>query len=95
MAYVRTKAQAEAARANGFRIVWCPEDYREEALEALKAEMQPGDWLKLPDVCEENTLRELRTWTEKRNCWAVLYSDRPGSWGWTGRWRTARGPGSR
>ncbi|MBR2660043.1 MAG: U32 family peptidase [Clostridia bacterium] len=65
MAYVRTKAQAEAARANGFRIVWCPEDYREEALEALKAEMQPGDWLKLPDVCEENTLRELRTWTEK------------------------------
>ncbi|MCR5565702.1 MAG: U32 family peptidase [Clostridiales bacterium] len=65
LAYVRTKAQAEAARANGFRIVWCPEDYREEALEALKAEMQPGDWLKLPDVCEENTLWELRTWTEK------------------------------
>ena len=64
-AYVRTKEQAEAAREAGFRVVWCPEDYRVEALEALKAELRPGDWMKLPDVCEEDTLQGLRTWTEK------------------------------
>ena len=65
LAYIRTTAQAEAARAEGFRVVWCPEDYRAEALEALKAEMRPGDWLKLPDVCEEETLQGLCAWSEK------------------------------
>ena len=65
MAYVRTCEQAEAARKNGFRIVWRPEDYRAEALERLKVEMKPGDWLALPDVCEEDTLLALRRWTEK------------------------------
>ena len=62
MAYVRTAGQAEAARAAGLRVVRCPEDYRAEALEALKAEMMPGDWLALPDVCEEETLQTLRRW---------------------------------
>ena len=60
MAYVRTKEQAEAVRKAGLRVAWCPEDYRAEALDALKAEMRPGDWLKLPDVCEEDTLQALR-----------------------------------
>ena len=63
-AYVRTKAQAETAREAGLRIAWEPEDYRKEALEALKADMQPGDWLKLPDVCEEDTLQSLRRWVK-------------------------------
>ena len=65
MAYVRNHGQAEAARKDGFRIVWRPEDYRVEALERLKAEMKPGDWLALPDVCEEDTLLALRRWTEE------------------------------
>ena len=65
MAYVRTKEQAEAVRKDGFRIVWRPEDYRAEALEMMKAEMKPGDWLALPDVCEEDTLQALRRWTEE------------------------------
>ena len=64
LAYVRTKEQAEAARSEGLRIVWCPEDYRTEALEAQKTEMKTGDWLKLPDVCEENTLQGLYSWTK-------------------------------
>lgn len=64
-AYVRTAEQAEAVRAAGLRVVWRPEDYRQEALEALKAEMRPGDWLALPDVCEEETLQALRRWTEE------------------------------
>jgi len=61
-AYVRTKEQAETAREAGLRIAWEPEDYRKEALDTLKADMQPGDWLKLPDVCEEETLQGLRCW---------------------------------
>ncbi len=65
MAYVRTAEQAEAARNAGLRVVRCSEDYRAEALEALKAELQPGDWLALPDVCEEDTLQALRQWTEE------------------------------
>ena len=63
MAYVRTAEQAEAARAEGLRVVFCPEDYRAEALERLKAEIKPGDWLALLDVCEEETLQALRRWT--------------------------------
>ena len=62
--YVRTREQAEATRKNGFRIAWRPEDYRKDALEQLKAGMEPGDWLALPDVCEEETLQALRRWTE-------------------------------
>ncbi len=64
MAYVRTKEQAEAARKDGFRIVWRPEDYRTEALEKLKEKMQSGDWLALPDVCEEDTLLSLHRWVD-------------------------------
>lgn len=62
MAYVRTAEQAEAARAAGLRVIRCPEDYRAAALDNMKAELQPGDWLKLPDVCEEETLQALRRW---------------------------------
>lgn len=64
MAYVRTKEQADKARAAGLRIIWCPEDYRKEALENLKDEAAPGDWLKLPDVCEEETLQALQRWVK-------------------------------
>ncbi len=65
MAWVRTADQAAAARAAGLRVIRCPEDYRPEALETLKAELEPGDWLALPDVCEEDTLHALRAWTEE------------------------------
>ena len=65
MAWVRTEAQAAAARAAGLRVIRCPEDYRPEALRALKSELEPGDWLALPDVCEEDTLQALRRWTEE------------------------------
>ena len=70
MAYVRTAEQAEAARTAGMRVIRCPEDYRVEAMEALKAAWHPGDWLKLPDVCEEDTLQALHCWT--KDCSGVL-----------------------
>ena len=60
MATVRTAEQAEAARAAGFRTAWHPEDYRKDALEKLMEEMAPGDWLQLPQVCEEDTLEMIR-----------------------------------
>ena len=61
---VRNAAQAEAWRGEGIRIVWYPEDFREEALERLRREsLQPGDWLRLPEVCEEETLDMLWRWT--------------------------------
>ena len=63
MAYARSREQAEVARAAGLRVIRRPEDYRAEAMEALKQELQPGDWLALPDVCEEDTLQALRRWT--------------------------------
>ena len=65
MAYIRTPEQADAARKAGLRVIWCPEDYRKEALQELKTAMQPGDWLALPDVCEEETLQTLRRYAEE------------------------------
>ncbi len=65
MAYIRTPEQADAARKAGLRVIWCPEDYRTEALQELKTAMQPGDWLAQPDVCEEETLQTLRRYAEE------------------------------
>ncbi len=56
-AVIRTSEQADRARKAGFRVVWYPEDFRQEALELLLEKMPEGDWLRLPDVCEEDTLR--------------------------------------
>ena len=56
-AIVRTAEQAEAVRERGFRVVWDPEDWREEALEKLLAELPAGDWLQIPRVCTEETLQ--------------------------------------
>ena len=60
MVTVRTEEQAEAARGKGFRMIWYPEDYREEAMRNLLERMQEGAWLRLPEVCEEKTLQMLR-----------------------------------
>ncbi len=59
MAVVRNAEQARSVREAGFRIVWRPEDYREEALRELMGQIEPGDWFHLPDVCEEKTLQML------------------------------------
>ena len=61
---VRTGEQAEAARAMGLRVAWDPEDFRPAMLKKLLGKMEPGDWLRLPEVCEEGTLEMLRSWTE-------------------------------
>ncbi len=63
---VRTEEQAEAARQAGYTPAWYPEDFREEAMERLGARVRKGDWLRLPDVCPEETLERLRAWAESR-----------------------------
>ena len=91
-AYVRTKEQAETAREAGLRIAWEPEDYRKEALDKLKTDIQPGDWLKLPDVCEEETLQGLRRWASTKK--ALLGGIVLGSVGQMGiDWPAAYGAG--
>ncbi len=55
MITVRTLEQYEAVKDLGARIIWYPEDFREDAL----AQMPEGAWLHLPMVCEEKTLAML------------------------------------
>ena len=62
---VRTLEQAEACRRENVRIILYPEDFRPEALESLITKTRPGDWLRLPEVCEEETLRGLLRFAEK------------------------------
>ena len=65
MAVARTAEQAEAARNAGLLIIRYPEDFRREALEKTLAEMKPGDWLRLPEVCGDETLEMIREMTER------------------------------
>ena len=41
------------------RMIWFPQDYREDALHQGLDSLTPGDWLQLPTVCEESTLQML------------------------------------
>ena len=61
---VRTRDQAEAARRAGAAIAWYPEDYRPEAMARLARDMEPGEWLRLPEVCREETLAAIRGWAD-------------------------------
>ena len=56
---VRDMAQYEAVRDLNARIVWYPEDFREEALEQHLAALEQGVWLHLPMKCEQATLEML------------------------------------
>ena len=62
---VRTPEQASACRGEKVQIIWAPEDFREKALKALEERMLPGEWMRLPEVCEEATLQAIRAWTER------------------------------
>ena len=62
---VRTPEQAAACRREGEPVIWYPEDFREEALEKLAGGMTPGDWLRLPEVCGEETLEALAAFAER------------------------------
>ncbi len=57
---VRDFDQYEAVRDLNARVVWYPEDFREEALERDLAKLDDGVWLHLPMKCEQATLEMLR-----------------------------------
>ena len=56
---VRDLNQYEAVRGLQARIVWYPEDFREEALQRDIAALAAGVWLHLPMKCEQPTLEML------------------------------------
>ena len=95
---VRTREQAEACRQYGgdrkIRLIHYPEDFREDALETLMAEIRPGEWLRLPEVCEEETLRAiLRTAEEHREKLGGVLLGSIGQLGAAWPVTTAAGPG--
>lgn len=53
---VRNLDQYRAVQDLNARIVWYPEDFREEALESSLAQLEDGVWLHLPMKCEQATL---------------------------------------
>ena len=53
---VRNAEQLRCAGKADVRLVWYPEDFRRDALEATLADMPDGIWLHLPMACEEATL---------------------------------------
>ena len=59
MIICRDAAQLATAAETGARLVWFPEDFREEALRRDMAQLPCGAWLHLPVKCEEQTLRML------------------------------------
>jgi len=65
MVTVRDEAQAAAIRRENRNLIRFPEDFRPEAMEKLAAEMKAGDWLRLPEVCEEATLALLYDWVAR------------------------------
>ncbi|MGN0972579.1 MAG: DUF3656 domain-containing protein, partial [Aristaeellaceae bacterium] len=59
MVIFRTQEQLAAVRNLDARLIWYPEDWREDALEAALPGLPQGAWLQLPMVCEEATLEML------------------------------------
>ena len=59
MVIFRTMEQLAAVRNLDARLIWYPEDWREDALEAALPDLPKGVWLQLPMVCEEATLEML------------------------------------
>ncbi len=55
----RDFAQYEAIRRQDVRLVWYPEDFRENALAAGIERLEKGVWLHLPMKCEQATLEML------------------------------------
>jgi len=71
MIIFRTMAQYRAVKALDARLVWYPEDFREEALEQGLTQLEAGVWLHLPMKCEQATLEIL-------HCFVTVHADRLG-----------------
>ena len=65
MIIFRDEDQYEAVKGLPGRLVWYPEDFREEALERLLMAFQPGIWLHLPMKCEQAALEMLHAFVTR------------------------------
>ena len=65
MIVFRDEVQYEAVKGLSGRLVWYPEDFREDALERLLTAFQPGIWLHLPMKCEQDTLNMLHAFVTR------------------------------
>ena len=61
----RSLEQYAAVRNADARLVWYPEDFREEALERDLAALDTDVWLHLPMKCEQSTLEMLRAFVTR------------------------------
>ena len=61
----RDLAQYEALRSTDARLVWYPEDFREDALERGLAALDTDVWLQLPMKCEQSTLELLHAFVTR------------------------------
>ena len=65
MIIFRDEDQYKAVQGLPGRLVWYPEDFREEALESLLTGFQRGIWLHLPMKCEQDTLERLHAFVTR------------------------------
>ena len=65
MVVFRTQEQLAAVRNLDARLIWYPEDWREDALEAALPDLPEGVWLQLPMACEEATLEMLHGYVSR------------------------------
>ena len=65
MIVFRDASQYEAVQGLNARLVWYPEDFREDALEELLPVFAPGIWLHLPMKCEQATLEMLHAFVTR------------------------------
>lgn len=65
MLIFRTMEQFAAVQDMAVRLVWYPEDWREEALERMLMQLPEGIWLQLPMVCEEATLQMIHAFVAR------------------------------
>ena len=93
MVIFRTPEQYGAVKDLDARLVWYPEDWREDALERGLEKLPEGIWLHLPMVCEEASLEMIHSFVtrHRKNLGGVVL----GSVGQMGRkWPVSMGAGT-
>ena len=65
MVVFRTAEQLQAVQEMQARLVWYPEDWREDALESMLPQLPAGVWLQLPMVCEDATLQMIHGFVQR------------------------------
>lgn len=65
MIIFRDETQYEAVKGLAARLVWYPENFREDALEERLKVLEPGVWLHLPMKCEQAALEMIHAFVTR------------------------------